>query len=330
MKPVRILLSLILLALVTNTWAVTTLFKDYRFEAKVLSDKRGIYNEYNRKDASSSIEVREGDEYSIIIKNPLPIKVAVAVSVDGLNVIDGKRAKPEKSSKWILNPHSSITIRGWQTGKSSLRRFVFTREKYSYARWKEKYDNQNYTRNLGVIGIAYFWDSKELAIALNPPQAFAESKQRAHKPEREYKRAGTGMGRHGYNPVKRVKFFFDTGMYSNRDVLKIYYKFRKPHHPEPFMGDDDGFAPDMYKHYSNPELHPLLVRVKQNVLLANIRNLKVAIAMYYAEHNRFPQELEDLVRQGYLGQIPNPITGDWIYNNCTGLISHSLLLSPRP
>ena len=37
------------------------------------------------------VEVVAGSEYELRLTNPLPGRVAVAVSVDGLNVIDGRR-----------------------------------------------------------------------------------------------------------------------------------------------------------------------------------------------------------------------------------------------
>ena len=160
MKTIITVFYLFFMAFIQNNHAASIIFKGYRFEVNVLTQKRGILREYCRG-SRKFIKVQEGDEYSIIIKNPLPVRVAVAVSIDGLNIIDGKRTSPHKSSKWILDPWSSITLRGWQTGKKSLRRFIFTREKHSYARWKEKYDKKNYTKNLGVIGVAYFWDSRE-------------------------------------------------------------------------------------------------------------------------------------------------------------------------
>ncbi len=67
--------------------AVNTWFKGYHFDARVRIHKHGNANEFLRG-SKRYISVHEGDVYSILIKNPLPVRVAVAVSVDGLNIID--------------------------------------------------------------------------------------------------------------------------------------------------------------------------------------------------------------------------------------------------
>jgi len=71
-------------------------------------------------------------EYSIQIRNPLPVRVAVALSVDGLNTIDARHTSAWEASKWILQPYETITISGWQMNQSRARRFYFTTERDSY------------------------------------------------------------------------------------------------------------------------------------------------------------------------------------------------------
>lgn len=267
---------LFVLGIIQNVNAKSVLFKGYRFETNIITQRRGRLHDY-RRGSRTFLKVLEGDEYSIIVKNPLPVRVAVAISVDGLNTIDGKHKRPDKSKKWIIEPHSSITLRGWQTGSKSLRRFYFTRKRNSYARWKEKYDRRNYTKNLGVIGVAYFWSSRELSYVLNPPQPFSteseetkyidkirEHRRKLSKKQRASARAGTGMGRNEYNLVRKVKFYYDTGMYSNRDVLKIYYEFDKYSRPLPFLKEDDGFTPDMYNSRKKGYPKPIISRSKKD------------------------------------------------------------------
>jgi hypothetical protein len=63
--------------------------------------------------------------------------------------------------------------------------------------------------------------------------------------------AGTGMGREQQHHVTSVVFEDNAGMYSVKDVLKIFYEFvKEPPEPLPFVDDeeDEGrFAPDMKK-----------------------------------------------------------------------------------
>lgn len=244
--------------------AAVTRCRGYTFQAYVTSGAKWRGRMHETHDHGRPLlKVREGDEYAIIVRNPLPVRVGVAVSVDGLNTIDGKRSKPAEGPKWIIEPHGTIAIRGWQTGSRSLRTFVFTRPEWSYASWKEEHDHREYTRNLGVIGVAWFWSSEELALALHPPRPFAghssrdrdlaeavphnapKMKSRSAAPSQ---RAGTGMGDRRHNHVTKVAFDFDTGMYANADVLKIYYEFAidvpvaQPFEEGPV---DFDFAPEM-------------------------------------------------------------------------------------
>ncbi len=279
------LYAAIVLALSVN--AATTRFGGYTFEAYAVTASAKRMSE-SRESGRPTLYVNEGEEYSIVLRNPLPVRVGVALTVDGLNSIDGERNTPSKASKWILEPHSSITIRGWQTGLSKSRRFVFTNKSESYAEWKEDRDRTDYTRNLGVIGVAWFWSGEELRRTLNPPRPFvseddvlsyrdarrgkaapapcpsagaaAESAPKSRSADhssvqkREEERAGTGMGRQEHHAVSRVEFEFDTGMYSSGDVLAIYYEFARPRpQPRPFVDEteDEGFAPDMHSRTQN-------------------------------------------------------------------------------
>jgi hypothetical protein len=275
-----ILFSLFAAALFTiQTQAATTRFKGYDFESYLTTDTWGRFPEV-WKHGAPYLQVTEGAEYSIVINNPLPVRVAVAVTVDGLNVINGKRSSPDKAEKWMIDANSSLTLRGWQTGQSSLRRFYFTDQSGSYADWKGKRDNKDYVKNLGVIGVAYFWNKAELEAALHPPVPFvyrdddrrltkrgygssmsdevqsapkASGSARPASPacealkEKEEK-AGTGMGHHETNNVVDVEFHYDAGMYKTSSVLSIYYEFAQPQPmPQPFSGDNGrpDFSPEM-------------------------------------------------------------------------------------
>ncbi|MEW6515553.1 MAG: hypothetical protein AB1439_01430 [candidate division FCPU426 bacterium] len=240
-------------------------FKGYAFEAYVVKSNGKRYTEF-KDNNQATLKVKPKEEYSIVVRNPLPVRVGVAVSIDGLNSIDGKRTSPRNAKKWIIEPNSSITVSGWQTSSQTLRKFLFTEDTAAYAQWKEKKEGKPYTRNLGVIGVAWFWNSHELDMALHPPQPFEEEKyardgvrsraemkasSAAPSAASAERRAGTGMGDQRQHAVTEVEFNPDAGMFSVRDVLKIYYEFAsEPPEPMPFVDDDDEdgrFTPDMYK-----------------------------------------------------------------------------------
>ena len=77
------------------------------------------------------VEAVEGEEYALRLYNPLPVRVAVALSVDGLNTIDARRTTARDASKWVIPPYGSITVSGWQMSTTRARRFYFTNERDS-------------------------------------------------------------------------------------------------------------------------------------------------------------------------------------------------------
>src|SRR5262249_1751679 len=79
------------------------------------------------------LEAVLGTEYELRLTNPLSDRVAVAVSVDGLNVIDARHTTPWDASKWVIHPHGTLTLSGWQAGSERARRFYFTTERDAYA-----------------------------------------------------------------------------------------------------------------------------------------------------------------------------------------------------
>jgi hypothetical protein len=73
----------------------------------------------------------------------------------------------------------------------------------------------------------------------------SDKKERAAAaPSAAEDRAGTGQGRRQNHSVTEVAFNANAGMYSVRDVLKIFYEFAsEPDEPQPFLsrgGEDKG------------------------------------------------------------------------------------------
>jgi hypothetical protein len=78
------------------------------------------------------VEALNGRQYAIRLRNPYPVRVAIALSVDGLNTIDARETSPAAARKWVLGPHQTVVIRGWQVSRTEARRFAFTTEPRSY------------------------------------------------------------------------------------------------------------------------------------------------------------------------------------------------------
>jgi hypothetical protein len=92
------------------------------------------------------------------------VRVAVAISVDGLNTIDARHTTAAEGRKWVLDAHETITLSGWQVSLSDARRFRFTTEAKSYGQFLGK------TENLGIISAVFF---RERIAAVQPVVAGA-------------------------------------------------------------------------------------------------------------------------------------------------------------
>jgi hypothetical protein len=119
----------------------------------------------------------EGRRYSVIVRNRSDFRLEIVLSVDGLDVIDGRPASFRKRG-YIVDPHRKLVVEGFRQSTDAVAAFRFGPVRESYA--AEKYHN---THNVGVIGIALFnevgsdpWTSEEVRRRLkaNPfPGRFA-------------------------------------------------------------------------------------------------------------------------------------------------------------
>src|SRR5262249_15258512 len=131
-------------------------------------------------------------DYVLRVTNPLPYRVAVALSVDGLNTIDAKHTDAWGATKWVLGPYESTVIPGWQVNGSTARRFTFTSEKRSYGAWLGK------TEDLGVIEAV-----SNRRRGREPRRLYYDSPSREDRP-RDESGAGT-MGAPMEEPGSRQK-----------------------------------------------------------------------------------------------------------------------------
>ena len=119
----------------------------------------------------------EGRRYSIVVRNRSDFRFEVVLSVDGLDVLDGRPASVHKRG-YIAEPHRTLVVDGFRQSMGEVAAFRFGPVRESYA--QEKYRS---TRNVGVIGVALFnergtfpWTEQEVTKRLkaNPfPRDFA-------------------------------------------------------------------------------------------------------------------------------------------------------------
>jgi len=173
------------------------------------------------------VEAVRGREYALRITNPLPVRVAVALSVDGLNTIDAKHTPAREARKWVLAPYETVVIEGWQVSGDAARKFVFTGERSSYGA------KLGLTENLGTLEAVFFrerevrWKDAVAAPGAKHEearrdQASGTSTSQAPAPASdEY--AATGMGGRTRHDVRQV--FLDLED-SPAASLRIRYEFR--------------------------------------------------------------------------------------------------------
>src|SRR5215208_3264530 len=141
------------------------------------------------------VEALKGREYQIRLRNPYDVRVAVALSVDGLNTIDARQTTAGSARKWVLGPHQTVVLSGWQVSQDAARRFEFTTEEQSYGQALGK------TTNLGIITAVFFKERTPIVTS----QASNEAERRdaaGAKAREEY--AATGMGRRTDHAVQQV------------------------------------------------------------------------------------------------------------------------------
>jgi hypothetical protein len=109
------------------------------------------------------VEAREGAEYELVVRNPLPVRVAVALSVDGLNTVDARHTPAWDASKWVIEPYGTIRVSGWQMSSTRARRFYFTTERDSYAARIGR------ASDLGVTTAVFFRENAPRPYPVTPP-----------------------------------------------------------------------------------------------------------------------------------------------------------------
>ena len=91
----------------------------------------------------------DGERYKIVVRNATTARFEIVASVDGLDVIDGKPADPNRRG-YIVDPHDVLVIDGFRTSDANVAAFRFGRVAESYAA------RTSGDRNVGVVGLAIF------------------------------------------------------------------------------------------------------------------------------------------------------------------------------
>jgi hypothetical protein len=154
------------------------------------------------------IEARAGAEYELRVRNPLPVRVAVALAVDGLNTIDAKRTTARDASKWIIEPYGAITVTGWQMSRTRARRFYFTSEQDSYA------NKIGRTEDVGVISAVFFRERRAYAEVAPPSPRPLDSQSQRGESELKKESASSSNAAGAGQPKQRAATRADDDEYA--------------------------------------------------------------------------------------------------------------------
>ncbi|MBW2528549.1 MAG: hypothetical protein JRI23_30530 [Deltaproteobacteria bacterium] len=113
-----------------------------------------------------------GERYSIVIDNRTPGRIETVISVDGLDVIDGRPASFGKRG-YLLEPHGHLEIEGFRRSEREVAAFRFGSVRSSYASRKH-----GDARNVGVIGFAFFHEQGDSPHHWSQPWLHDEANRR--------------------------------------------------------------------------------------------------------------------------------------------------------
>jgi hypothetical protein len=128
-----------------------------------------------------------GQRYRIHLVNPTAARVEAVISVDGLDVLDGKPANLAKRG-YVLPAFADVTIDGWRTSMDTVAAFRFATVRDSYAA------RTSTDRNVGVIGVAFFRERPPVVVHAQPPVATRGSEAQGAPAPRSAAAADGRMG----------------------------------------------------------------------------------------------------------------------------------------
>jgi hypothetical protein len=215
------------------------------------------------------VEAVRGAEYELRLVNPLPDRVAVSVSVDGLNIVDARHTNSWDASKWVIHAHGTLTITGWQVGSERARRLYFTTERDAYA------TRIGRPGDFGVISAVFYRERRKIpeitrhrssmpeqrqslgqtaeaetgpAVRLRSAPGGEDSSRRRLPPYWHHEgRAATGIGRSVPSEVREVQMELEREPVA---VVTLRYAF---HHSYTRPKPAPGFAPEPGESGTRPD-----------------------------------------------------------------------------
>lgn len=186
-------------------------------DIQVVSDYSGTKTEYEvnsaRRNQRSYIAVKNGERYSIRVRNRTAERIGVVLAVDGRNIINGKKSwLKHNEPMYVLEPWETAEYEGWRTSRKRVNRFYFTDIDDSYA------DAWGDHSAMGVIAAAVFrekdyYPEHRYSYDRSPSRQSSRSSARS-------KSTGTGFGDSEWSPSHKVHF-----VARKKPALKKFIKY---------------------------------------------------------------------------------------------------------
>lgn len=136
----------------------------------------------------------QGSRYVLRVHNRSARRIEAVVSVDGLDVIDGKSADFARKRGYLVPAYGYVDIDGWRLSEREAAAFRFAAIGESYAAKSGK------ARNVGVIGVAVF--PERVVRRVREPWSYESYESYGGAPRQREAEASRGLGSAGA-PAKR-------------------------------------------------------------------------------------------------------------------------------
>ena len=144
-----------------------------------LRDKDGQWYSGHELKGERIVVGIDGERYDIVVKNQTEQRIEVVLTVDGLDVLDGKKGTTKKRG-YIVDADSELVVDGFRTSDAAVAAFRFGPVPESYVSLKKRG-----VENVGVIGIAVFQE-KIGATPREGQEAFRKVSERPVPTNRTY------------------------------------------------------------------------------------------------------------------------------------------------
>lgn len=159
------------------------------YEVQVLVDGQPL-PEY-RHQGEWFVEGRKDARYAIRLINRTSRRVEVVVTVDGLDVLDGRPGDYRTRRGYVLGPWQTYDLEGFRIDMGRVAAFRFSSVARSYAA------RTGDARNVGVIGVAFFPEQRPMPMPRRPievPRGGLEEREAAGTRTADgYGRGGAGI-----------------------------------------------------------------------------------------------------------------------------------------